>query len=48
LLTSVPAHLYLLRLLLQAIGASHAAAALGMQHSVLPEGRGNGLAVWRQ
>ena len=34
--------------LVQSIDAVHAAAALGVQHSMLPDGRGNGLAAWRQ
>lgn len=33
---------------LQTMGAAHAAAQLALQHSTLPEGRGNGLAAWRQ
>ncbi|PSC69078.1 transcriptional adapter ADA2-like isoform X1 [Micractinium conductrix] len=33
--------------LVQTMGAAHAAATLGQQHSVLPEGRGNGLTLWR-
>ncbi|KAL4451456.1 hypothetical protein ABPG75_007118 [Micractinium tetrahymenae] len=33
--------------LVQTMGAAHAAAQLGLQHSTLPEGRGNGLAAWR-
>ncbi|KAL4853568.1 Transcriptional adapter ADA2 [Chlorella vulgaris] len=33
--------------LVESIGAAHAAAALGQQHSTLAEGRGNGLTAWR-